>query len=239
MAATAPAASRGGRHAEGVVRAVERLGPAAPLVLGIAGVVVPLVVMPRAWGAALVGLLVGAATSGVLHLLTRRAAMADRVAAALATLAVVILVGWFQVTLLFNPWQAERDPPRVAWRRVSAHVPPGQPQYARVRYHNVLFYFARDLELLGPREYGRLPRGVPVTLFVTRAEFERLREHPAFRVRELADNPARAHKPTRTLVVAEVVRDGDGRDFVGDGEPHELRDEQPDAGARRGLIRDG
>jgi 4-amino-4-deoxy-L-arabinose transferase-like glycosyltransferase len=238
MVATAPVASRPGRHAEGAVRVVERLGPALPLALGIAGLVVALVVTPGLWGAALVGLLVGAATAGSLSLLTRRPAMADRAAAALASLAVVILVGWFQVTLLFNPWQAERDPPRVAWHRVSAHVPPGQPQYARVRYYNVLFYFARDLELLGPREYGRLPRGVPVTLFVTRAEFDRLREHPAFRVRELAHNPARAHKPTRTLVVAEVVRDGDAQDFVGDGEPHEFGDEPPDTGARRGLIRD-
>jgi hypothetical protein len=51
---------------------------------------------------------------------------------------------------------------------------------------------------------------------VSRAELDRLRGHPGSRVRQLADVPARAHKPWRTLVVAEVVREADDPDFVGD-----------------------
>lgn len=233
-AMVASAAGQPGRLVEVAVRAVERLGPTLPLVLGGAGLVATEVLTPGVRDVALVGLLVCIAASVALHLLNRAPAVANRPVSALATLAVVILLGWFQVALVLRPWQAERDPPRVAWRTVSAHVPHEQPQYARVRYHNVLFYFARDLKLLGPKEYGRLPRGVPVTLFVTRAEFNRLRTHSGFRVRELADNPPRAHKPSRTLVVAEVVREVDAPDFVGDSEPDEVGAGEFDARAPRG-----
>jgi 4-amino-4-deoxy-L-arabinose transferase-like glycosyltransferase len=232
LAATVATASTGGQPGRWVdlaVRAAVRLGPALPLALGAAGLVAVGVLTPGRWRDALVGLGVCLAASAALYLLNRAADPASRLVSALATVAVVILLGWLQVSLVVRPWLAERDPPRVAWRIVSPHLPPGQPQYARVRYHNVLFYFARDLRLLGPKEYGRLPRGVPVTLFVTRAEFDRLRTHPGFRVRELADSPPRAHKPWRTLVVAEVIRTAKAPDFVGDREADELDDGEPDA----------
>jgi hypothetical protein len=234
MVGTASASGQPGRWVEVAVRTVERLGAGLPLVLGAAGLVAAEVLMPSVRGDALVGLFVCAGASIALYRLNRAPATASRPVSALATLAVVILLGWFQAALVVRPWLAERDPPRVAWRTVSPHLPRERPQYARVRYYNVLFYFARDLRLLGPREYGRLPRGVPVTLFVTRTEFDRLRQHPGFRVRELADNPPRPHKPGRTLVVAEVVREVDAPDFVGDREPDERDGGEPDA-SRTGV----
>jgi 4-amino-4-deoxy-L-arabinose transferase-like glycosyltransferase len=225
----APAGGQPGRRVEVALRAIERVGPAVALVLGTAGLVAAEVLMPGVRVNAFVGLSVGVAASVVLYRLNRAPATASRPVSALATLAVVILLGWLQWALVVRPWLAERDPPRVAWRTVSPHLPAEQPQYARVRYHNVLFYFARDLRLLGPGEYGRLPRGVPVTLFVTRAEFDRLRTHPGFRVRELADSPPRVHKPWRTLVAAEVIREANAPDFVGDREPDDVDAGEPDA----------
>lgn len=42
--------------------------------------------------------------------------------------AVLILPGWLQVAPVSRPWLAERDPPRVAWRTVSRHLPPERPR---------------------------------------------------------------------------------------------------------------
>ena len=215
MAATLPVSSRPGRRVEDAAAAVERLGPAIPRALGMTGHVVALALTPAAPGVALVGLGVGVVASVALRLLRPAPTSPDRAVSALAIVAVLILVGWLQATLVLYPWLAERDPPRVAGRTVAAHAPRGQPQYARVRYHNVLFYFARDLQLLGPTEYGRCRVASTVTLFVTRPELDRLREEPGFRVRELEDIPPRAHKLWRTLVVAEVVRAPDYPDFGG------------------------
>ena len=74
------------------------------------------------------GLFVCVAAAVALYLLNRAPATAGRPASALATFAVLILPGWLQVAPVSRPWLAERDPPRVAWRTVSRHLPPERPR---------------------------------------------------------------------------------------------------------------
>jgi 4-amino-4-deoxy-L-arabinose transferase-like glycosyltransferase len=178
---------------------------ALPMVGGL-GVVAALFLYPPALATTVLALLACLAAAAVTASMAHTESPRFRRPAIAVAGAVLILAVGMEAALIFRPWKAESDSPRLVWRAVHPYIPEGLPLYTRVQYHNQLFYFGPRVRALADGQYEQLPADQPAIVLTTREEIDRIRARADLDWRLLAEAPAGAFRDGRTLAVLEVTR---------------------------------